>query len=363
VRSRPLKSRPRAGTGRIGGWLGAVLAAALLCLSPAARAEPTLFNILDFQFEDGTVLPDVHVAYQTQGALSSARDNAILLVPGAIGGRRAFDAAIGPGKTFDTDKYFVITADPIGGGDSSAPADGMGQDFPRYTIRDMMTAEAALVAQGLQLPMLRAICGTGMGSDVALELAVNHPELVRGVILLAPSPVAERGLQLVLDLLTSVVALDPEWQGGRYSRNPIEGLRHAGMLYYPWTVTAGYIDRITQQRLDHELAAAARSFANWDANALVLRYGAYRAHDVAAPFSGDFSAALARIAAPLLLLPSASDRLVSVGGAKRIRDGIKQAAYAEIPGDLGHSAIRAMPETAAWDFIDARIRTFLANLK
>jgi homoserine O-acetyltransferase len=239
----------------------------------------------------------------------------------------------------------------------------MGQDFPRYTIRDVMTADAALIAQGLQLPALRAVCGSGMGSDVALELAVHHPELVHGVVLLAPSPASDRGLQLVLDLLTSIVSLDQEWQGGRYSHNPVEGLRHAGMLYYPWTVTAGYIDRITQQRLDRELADAARSFADWDANALVLRYGAYRAHDLAAPFSGDLGAALARIAAPVLLLPSASDRLVEVAGAKRIREGVKQAVYAEIPGDLGHSAIRAAPETAAWDFIDARIRAFLADPK
>lgn len=352
-----------AGIGRMGSWLAAVLATAMLWLSVPAQAEPVLFSILDFQFEDGTVLPDVHVAYQTQGTLSPARDNAILLIPGASGSRHAFDAAIGPGKTFDTDKYFVIAADPLGGGDSSAPADGMGQDFPRYTIRDIMTAEAALVTQGLQLSSLRAVCGSGMGSDVALELAVHHPELVRGVVLLAPSPASDRGLQLVLDLLTSIVTLDPEWQGGRYSHNPIEGLRHAGMLYYPWTVTAGYIDRITQQRLDRELAQAARSFADWDANALVLRYGAYRAHDLAAPFNGDLGGALARVVAPVLLLPSAGDRLVGVGGAKRIRDGVKQVVYAEIPGDLGHSAVRAVPETAAWDFIDARIRAFLADLK
>jgi homoserine O-acetyltransferase/O-succinyltransferase len=332
----------------------------MLWLAPAARAEPVLFNIPDFQFEDGTVLPDVRIAYETQGTLTPARDNAILLVPGASAGRHAFDPAIGPGKTFDTDKYFVIIADPIGGGDSSAPADGMGQDFPRYTIRDAMAAEAALIAQGLQLPSVRAVCGAGMGSDVALELAVHHPELVRGAVLLAPSAAADRGLQLVLDLLTSVVTLDPEWQGGRYSRNPIEGLRRAGMLYYPWTVSASYVDRITPQRLDQELEAAARSFATWDANALVLRYGAYRGHDIAAAFNGDMAAALARIAAPVLLLPSASDRLVGVAGAQRIRDGVQHAIYAEIPGDLGHRAIAAAPETAAWDLIDERIRAFLA---
>lgn len=343
--------------------VGAVLAAVLLSVAPQAQADPVVFNVPDFQFEDGTILPDIHVAYETQGTLTPARDNAILLVPGASNDRHAFDAVIGPGKTFDTDRYFVITADPLGGGESSAPADGMGQDFPRYTIRDMMAAEAALVAQGLQLPALRAVCGAGMGSDIALELAVHHPELVRGLILLAPSPAADPGLRLVLDLMNSVVALDPEWQGGRYTRNPVEGLRHAGMLYYPWTVSAAYIDRIVPQRLDRELEALARSFGEWDANALVLRYGAYRAHDITAPFKGDMVAALGKVAAPLLLLPSASDRLVGTAGAQRIRDGVQHAFYAEIPGDMGHRAIAVAPESAAWDFIDSRIRSFLAGLK
>src|SRR5437016_759692 len=148
----------------------------MLWLSPAAQAEPPVFNILDFQFEDGTVLPDVHVAYRTDGKLSPARDNAILLIPGASVGRRAFDAAIGPGKTFDTDKYFVITADPIGGGESSSPADGMGQDFPRYTIRDMVGPLYALATRELGLTRLHALGGLSMGSFIALELAIHHQE-------------------------------------------------------------------------------------------------------------------------------------------------------------------------------------------
>ena len=134
---------------------GAVLGAALLlfalavCETGPARADPRVFSILDFQFEDGSVLPDLHIAYETRGTLAPGHDNAILLLPGAIGDRHAFDALVGPGKTFDTDKYFVITVDPIGSGDSSSPAEGMGQDFPRYTIRDMMEAEHALVSRGL----------------------------------------------------------------------------------------------------------------------------------------------------------------------------------------------------------------------
>jgi homoserine O-acetyltransferase/O-succinyltransferase len=329
--------------------------------APADASEP--FNLQDFAFEDGSVLPDLRIAYDTQGTLSPARDNAILLMPGAVPDRHVFDPLIGPGKMFDTDRYFVITIDPLGGGESSSPADGLGQDFPRYTIRDMMEAHQALVARGLGIARLRALVGMSMGSFVALEWGIHHPDSVASLILFAPSPRADTGFQLTIDLINATIALDPEWQGGRYAHNPVEGLRHAGMLFYPWVVSTEYLERCSRRDLARDLDEAARGFGRWDANSLVLRFAAYRAHDIATPFEGDLSAALARITAPTLLLASASDRLVGVEGARLIRDGIAQATYAEIPSDLGHRAVRALPGTPEGDFIDRQVRGFLATVR
>ena len=334
-----------------------------LCIAANAQAEPQTFLLYDFEFENGSVLPELRVAYETQGKLNAGRDNAILLVHGTMGDRHAFDSTIGPGKTFDTEKNFVITVDAIGGGDSSSPKDGLGQDFPRYTIRDMMAAQHALVSRGLELSTLRAVGGSSMGSFVSLEWGIHHPEMVRSLILLVPSPKAEANFQLTIDLMTSVIALDPEWQGGRYTHNPVEGLRLAGMLCYPWLVSAPYLDRVPAKRLAKEVEEIARSFGNWDANSLVLRYAASRAHDVSAPFGGDMTTALAQITAPTLILPSASDRLLGLDGAGRIRDGVKQASYAEIPSDLGHRAARPADGTPEGDFIDRQIRAFLAKVE
>ena len=334
-----------------------------LCIAANAQAEPQTFLLYDFEFENGSVLPELRVAYETRGKLNAGRDNAILLVHGTMGDRHAFDSAIGPGKTFDTEKNFVITVDAIGGGDSSSPKDGLGQDFPRYTIRDMMAAQHALVSRGLELSTLRAVGGSSMGSFVSLEWGIHHPEMVRSLILLVPSPKAEANFQLTIDLMTSVIALDPEWQGGRYTHNPVEGLRLAGMLCYPWLVSAPYLDRVPAKRLAKEVEEIARSFGNWDANSLVLRYAASRAHDVSAPFGGDMTTALAQITAPTLILPSASDRLLGLDGARRIRDGVKQASYAEIPSDLGHRAARPAGGTPEGDFIDRQIRAFLAKVE
>jgi homoserine O-acetyltransferase len=334
-----------------------------VCAASVARAEPQTFLIYDFEFENGTILPELRVAYETHGSLNAGRDNAILLVHGASGNRRAFDTMIGPGKTFDTDKNFVISVDAIGGGDSSSPKDGLGQDFPRYTIRDMMRAQHALVTRGLELATLRAVGGSSMGSFVSLEWGIHHPEMVRSVILLVPTPKAEPQFRLTIDLMTSIIALDPEWEGGRYTHNPIAGLRLAGMLYYSWVVSAPYIDRVTANQLAEEEEGSARSFADWDANSLVMRYAASRAHDISAPFGGDMNTALAQITAPTLILPSASDRLLGLDGARRIRDGIKQASYAEIPSDRGHRAALSAPETPEGEFVNRKIREFLAKVE
>jgi homoserine O-acetyltransferase len=334
-----------------------------LCAAVPANAETQTFLAYDFEFENGSVLPELRVAYETHGSLNPGHDNAILLVHGTSGNRHAFDTVIGPGKTFDTDKYFVITVDAIGGGDSSSPKDGLGQDFPRYTIRDMMAAQHALVTRGLELTTLRAVGGSSMGSFVSLEWGIHHPEMVRSLILLVPSPKAEANFQLTVDLMTSVIALDPQWAGGRYTHNPVDGLRLAGMLYYPWVVSTAYLDRIPAQRRAKELEESARSYARWDANSLVFRYAASRGHDAAAPFAGDMAAALSQIAAPTLILPSASDRLLGLAGARLIRDSVKHASYAEIPSDLGHRAGRAAPDTPEGHFVDQQIRSFLAQIE
>jgi homoserine O-acetyltransferase len=187
---------------------GLAVLALVALFAPGARAETKIFIDYDFPFEDGSILPELRIAYETQGTLSPARDNAVVLLHDALADRHAFDAWVGPGKPFDTDRYFVVAIDAIGAGESSSPGDGRGQDFPRYTIGDAAAADHALLSRGLGLTRLRAVVRT------------------------------------VIDLLTETVAFDSDWAGGRNERDPLEGLRHAGMIYYPWSVSTAYLDAL-----------------------------------------------------------------------------------------------------------------------
>src|SRR5262249_33820294 len=121
------------------------------------------------------------------------------------------------------------------------------------------------------------------------------------------------------------------------------------------------LDLMSSRELSPEVEAIARAFAQWDANSLVLRYAAYRAHDIAAPFEGDVGVALARVSAPTLVIASATDRLIGTEGARRISEKIRRASYAEIASDLGHRALRAGPATSAGEFINEQILGFLAK--
>jgi homoserine acetyltransferase len=132
------------------------------------------------------------------------------------------------------------------------------------------------------------------------------------------------------------------------------------MVYYPWSVTARYLDRISPHNLGQEVEATAQSFAAWDANSLVWRFAACRSFDVAAPFSGDLGAALAPVTMPVLLLPIAGDRLYGLSGARQLRDGLARASYIEIPSDLGHHAVDSPPDTEAAAQIERLVRDFLA---
>ena len=308
----------------------------------AARAETQSSLVYDFQFEKGPVLPELRVAYETYGKLNAGRDNAILLLHGTSGDRHAFDPIVGPGKTFDTDKYFVITVDAIGGGKSSSPKDGLGQDFPRYTIRDMMAAQHALVTGELELATLRAVAGSSMGSFVGLEWGSIIPRWCAVSILLVPSPKSDSNFQLTIDLMTSVIALDPE-----LARRPLHPQPDRGPAAAPaCSPTLGScpapISSVCRQSSWPKRWKRPRARSP---TGTPIRWSCAMplagAHDVSGPFGGDMTTALSQIAAPILILPSVTDRLLGLDSARRIRDGIKHAG--PTVSSLSHRRLRRRP--------------------
>lgn len=135
----------------------------------------------------------------------------------------------------------VITVDPIGGGLSSRPSDGQRERFPRYTIRDMVTAEGRLVQDVLKLKHLRAVAGASMGSFQALEWAIRYPDSIDRLVLVAPAARSDAHFRSIVTGIEAILTgSDRGWSAsGR--------LRAAAALFMPWLRSDAYLVRRATQ--------------------------------------------------------------------------------------------------------------------
>src|SRR4029453_15084361 len=131
------------------------------------------YVIKDFRFDSGETLPELRIHYRTLGAPTKNAQgvvtNAALIMHGTGGtggqfpGRGFAGELFMPGQPLDAAKYYIILPDDIGHGKSSKPSDGLRAKFPKYGYQDMLTAEHALLTQGLGVNHLRLVMGTSMG--------------------------------------------------------------------------------------------------------------------------------------------------------------------------------------------------------
>ena len=205
----------------------------------------------ELALESGEKLGPVMLAYETYGKLNDDRSNAILVFHALSGDAHAagyhegedrpgwWDNMIGPGRAFDTDKYFVICSNVIGGckgstGPSSLnPLSGRpyGLDFPHITVRDMVDAQAKLIDH-LGIGKLLCVAGGSMGGMQALQWAVSYPGRVRSAIPIATA--ARHSPQQIAfnEVGRQAIMADPNWNGGDYydGQPPTRGLAVARMV-------------------------------------------------------------------------------------------------------------------------------------
>ena len=219
--------------------------------SPLGITRTTTLTLPPFRTQSGFEFGAVDVNYQTLGTLSPVRDNAILVCHGLSGNAHVagtdpktgrpgwWDFHVGPGKAIDTDKFFVIASNALGGcagttGPASTnPRTGrpFGMDFPRVTIRDMVRAQAALLDR-LGIKKLFAVIGASMGGMQALAWAVDLPDRVRVCVPIA-SCTAHNAMQIAFNEIgRQAIITDAHWNGGKYSEAhfPVHGLAVARMV-------------------------------------------------------------------------------------------------------------------------------------
>jgi homoserine O-acetyltransferase len=335
--------------------------------------------------EGGGSLAHVTLAYETYGRLNADASNAILLLHALSGDAHAagrhspadrkpgwWDTMVGPGRAFDTERYFVICSNVIGGcqgstGPSSrdpatghsGPARPYGARFPVITIGDIVRAQSRLL-DALGIARLLAVAGGSMGGFQALEWATALPERVRGAILLASS--ARSATQTIAwnSIGRQAIMRDPRWRGGDYYGHepPADGLAVARMIGHITYLSEVSLEARFGRRLQADadpafvlgpefaiesyLAYQGDIFnARFDANSYLYITKAMDYWDLPRRY-GSLEAAMARAQADFLLLSFDSDWLypsaesAAIGAALR-RVG-RRAEHVDLHSDAGHDA-------------------------
>ncbi|WP_443057292.1 homoserine O-acetyltransferase MetX [Streptomyces sp. NBC_00669] len=313
--------------------------------------------------EAGGELPGVRLAYETWGRLAPDASNAVLVLHALTGDSHVagpagpghptagwWDGLVGPGLALDTDRFFVVAPNVLGGcqgstGPASARPDGRrwGSAFPFLTQRDQVAAETSL-ADALGVERWALVAGGSMGGMRALEWAVGRPERVGSLLLLA-CPAAASAEQIGwASVQLRAIRADPGWRGGDYHDAAPGGGPHAGLgqarrlahlTYRSEPELRERFGRAAQRAerpwhggryavesyLDHHADKLVRRF---DAGSYVVLTEAMNAHDVGRGRGGT-AAALRRVTAPTLVAGVDSDRLYPLSQQRELAAGIAGA--------------------------------------
>ena len=335
--------------------------------------------------DGGTTLSDVVVAYETWGTLDPDGKNALLLCHAWTGDSHAagpdgrghngggwWDEVIGPGKPLDTDRWFIVCANVLGGCQGSTgpasphPVDGKpyGSRFPVITIRDMVRAQARL-ADALGVDAWHSVIGGSMGGMQVLEWGITYPRRVRSLVPIATCAQATAQQIAWGAIGRRALLLDEKWRGGDYydaddGDGPWRGLSIARMV----AQVTFRSDNVFTDRFGRELADGAtlkNGFDLWqrfeveryldhhgeklirrfDANSYLIIGKAMDLHDVGRGRNG-LAAAMARITVPTLTMGIWSDMLYPAYQQRQIRELLAanghRAEYVEIDSPHGHDA-------------------------
>jgi homoserine O-acetyltransferase len=372
----------------------------------SVRSARPLKHIQNFTFRDplqlelGGQISEITVAYETYGQLNSARDNAILICHALSGDSHVaqhspeddpgwWDIAVGPGKAIDTERYFVICPNALGGcrgttgPNSLNPETGRlyGDDFPTVTAADIVETQRRLVDH-LGIDRLLGVAGGSMGGHQVLTWAIRYPDRVAGVIALATS--ARLTTQaLAFDVVgRNAIRRDPNFKEGQYldkETTPAVGLALARML--------GHITYLSPESMREKFGAnrhQPREFAtDFEKKFSIGSYLAYQGDKFVERFDAnsyiklslamdlfdlgdtaqELSAKLARSQCRWMIISFTSDWLFPPRQSQEIANSLialrKPVSYCNIVSSCGHDAFLLEDELPVYGGL---MRAFLDNL-
>jgi homoserine O-acetyltransferase len=329
-----------------------------------------VFELGDFAVENGGVIRDARLAWQTHGTLNEARDN-VVVYPCSYGATHDDQSwLIGPDGILDPTRWFVVIPNMFANGLSSGP--DTVEDYPALvTMRDNVLAQHRLLTEQFGVKQVAAVYGFSMGAGQAYHWAALYPDAVERAIVVCGSSRTATHNKVFLSGLLRILEAAPEHLGaGRFSRQPEAALRAFAHVYAGWGLSQDFYrenlhitalgapDLDTFLRTDWE-----EGFADSRAENLYAQARTWYHADISADprYDGDLTAALKAVRARVLLLPGETDLYFRVADNAADLPHLAHAELRTIPGIWGHRAGSPRTNPADFAFIKDAVRDWLTH--
>ncbi len=338
-------------------------------------------NNTPFALQCGEVLPAFDLTFETYGQLDSSASNAVLVCHALSGNHHAagyhdqadakpgwWDNCIGPGKPIDTNRFFVVSLNNLGGCHGSTgplsinPATGSayGTDFPVVTVKDWVASQA-LLADHLDIRQFAAVIGGSLGAMQAMQWAIDQPSRLRAAVLIASAARLSAQNIAFNEIARQAITSDPAFHEGHYrgkNANPDLGLMLARMVgHVTYLSDDGMRQKFGRElksgdiRLGREVEFQVESYLHYqgrsfsqrfDANSYILMTRALDYFDPAADFNDDLAASLAGTECSFCVLSFSTDWRFPSSRSKEIVDALitakKNVVSAIIESEHGHDS-------------------------
>jgi homoserine O-acetyltransferase len=330
----------------------------------------------------GRSLGDYQLVYETYGELNAARSNAVLICHALSGHHHAagyhsvderkpgwWDSCIGPGKALDTNRFFVVSLNNLGGCNGSTGPSSInaitgkpyGADFPVLTVEDWVNSQA-LLADRLGIAQWAAVVGGSLGGMQAMQWAISYPDRIRHCLAIASAPKLSAQNIAFNEVARQAILSDPEFHGGHFQEQnviPKRGLMLARMVGHITYLSDDAMGEkfgrgLKSEKLNydfHSVEFQVESYLRYqgeefsgrfDANTYLLMTKALDYFDPAAAHDGDLAKTLAGVKANFCVISFTTDWRFSPARSREIVDALmaarKNVCYLEVDAPQGHDA-------------------------
>ena len=334
------------------------LASLFLLLSSFAASQDGVQQFADLSscpLESGQTIQDCRIGYRTFGTLNADRSNVVVALTWFLGNsEQASGAFVGADKFLDPAKYFIITIDALGDGQSSSPSNSSAQPrmkFPTFTIRDMVMTQHRLLTEKLKLTHVHAVFGGSMGGMQALQWAYSYPQFMDRIVAIVPSPRLSSYDLLLWRAELNAIQSDIEWRGGDYTGRPM--MKTVVDIHKLHLQTPSKIARETPTSSYPKFAEEDEQSFNFDPNDEIRQLQALMSQDVA---PGKTIEEMARMLKPkTLIVVATQDMMANPINATALAKAAK-AQLIELQSDCGHLAPGCESEK-----VNPAVRAFLVK--